>query len=134
LKRISLPLFLALPVILSACASHELDSQREQWEKVRPAHYSFTYSVTGWAPHWVQKTEVSEGQVVSSTCTNDGKPFDPCENLTIDVVFDRVERSLDGIAELEYDPQWHFPADVSYEGSAEEAGWGFVIRDFTKLE
>lgn len=133
MKPTSILPFIVLAVLVGGCAGQELDSQREQWEAARPAHYSFTYEATGWTPNIVKAIEIKENEVVSVSCSGSSAPNFPCEGLTIDELFDWVERSVDD-AEVKYDPQWHFPAKVDFAGTSEEGGWGFVVTDFATLE
>lgn len=116
----------------TSCAEPETSANREKWETVRPARYSFSYSTTGFAPHLTERSEVRDGQVVSSSC--EGTLVEPCPGRTIDGVFDLLEQRLAGeaSAEVEYDPTWHFPAKASFEIG--EEGDGFVIRDFVRLD
>ena len=133
----------ALIVGTLACGdsdSEKVDSQREAWESVRPSHYRFDYTVTGFAPGrgpW--RIEVNGEQVVSVAYVGQGNTPTPglteATAPTIETLFDQTEEALDDSsveATVRYDSQWHHPDEASF-ASGEEAS-GFRAENLTPLD
>jgi hypothetical protein len=120
---------------------NELEAQREAWESVRPAHYSYDYTGTGFMGirgPW--RIEVRGDQVLSVTWEGEGEVHDgeltPEYASTIDELFDGVSSSMADSdvdeVDVEYDAQWHFPTRASY--SVGEEGYGFRAGNLTPLD
>ncbi|QSQ22437.1 hypothetical protein JY651_46215 [Pyxidicoccus parkwayensis] len=107
---------------------------------MRPSHYRFDYTVTGFeAGGGPWRLEVNGTQVVSATYV--GSWPEPTVGVTvafaptIDDLFDKVAQGLDASSvevTVRYDPQWHHPADARFDYG--EEGSGFLAGSLEPVE
>jgi hypothetical protein len=144
-------LLLAFSVAVSGCSAlpgpapgpreelaRELARQREAWMARGVDDYRFVIRHGCFCPPEISgpfSVTVVDG--VPTTVTWEGQVVDPARvprlPLTIEGVFDVAQRSLGASRiEVQFDPVWAFPADVSVDPSAEmvDEEFGIMIQLF----
>ena len=138
--------FVALAVILNAvgCAADDLESRRSKWKDARPDAYSFVVENTCWCDleSLVPKKYVVElGTVVEAVYATsfggyqEGHNVPPSMHLTIDGMFDEIERALNAGADVRvrYDRRWGYPSRILTSGRVERSGMETRITKFVAL-
>ena len=124
---------------------------RTEWNKLNIKDYSFNYNSMGFQIiDWI--ITVKDGKVASVVWREkEDKPLSLHNGKTIDKLFEEIEqhygsgnifkyrnsRYLERI-NVKYDPQYHFPAQISYghhfnPNVMVDGNFSFEVRDFKKL-
>lgn len=88
-----------------------LADARARWAAAGPRDYTVTLSVVCFCPpEWAGPFEVTVARGAVASVTRDGAPVPADRGLTVEDVFDRIERALDGgTAEVTYDAATGMP-------------------------
>jgi hypothetical protein len=125
-------LLLLVLVAAGACGEHGLDDARARWRRAAIADYAFDYRTTGFAAGVNVHITVRNG---AATNVDDlgGGPVPsptPADVPTIETLFDKVERELEGDANVDvmWDPMLGYPVHAYFDEG--EEGEGFTVNSF----
>ncbi len=103
---------------------------RARWRRAAVVDYTFEYRTTGFAAPVDASITVRGGAVTNVDNLGDGLVLDVASAPTIEILFDDIERQLEGDADVDvtWDPTLGFPVSAYFDGGQE--GAGFSVSSF----
>ncbi|HTE46011.1 MAG TPA: DUF6174 domain-containing protein [Gemmatimonadaceae bacterium] len=99
----------------------QLDTNRQKWRTMRSDTYHFTINALCFcADGGPVRTEVRGDSIVAMTRVLTGKPVDRTYGLTIEKLFDFIERGIvnhAALLEVTYHPILGYPIKIVYDGA-----------------